>query len=110
MSKVTLAKQAVQIYIVKNSYNSTNSAQIAIQGGDSQIFDSDRNANLIYEVISSNKKMYVSTEISNGKVVITCSDAGSTTLTLKLYGKEYKIQLKVSVLEKIGRASCRERV
>lgn len=99
MSKVTLAKQAVQIYIVKNSYNSTNSAQIAIQGGDSQIFDSDRNANLIYEVISSNKKMYVSTEISNGKVVITCSDAGSTTLTLKLYGKEYKIQLKVSVLE-----------
>ncbi len=90
MSKVTLAKQAVQIYIVKNSYNSTNSAQIAIQGGDSQIFDSDRNENLIYEVISSNKKMYVSTEITNGKIVITCSDAGSTTLTLKLYGKDIR--------------------
>ena len=46
-----------------------------------------------------NKKMYVSARVYRGKLILSCSDAGTTTVTFHLYGKEFQIQLKVSVVE-----------
>ena len=48
---------------------------------------------------ASNKKMYVSARVYRGKLILSCSDAGTTTVTFRLYGKEFQIQLKVSVVE-----------
>ena len=48
---------------------------------------------------ASNKKMYESARVYRGKLILSCSDAGTTTVTFRLYGKEFQIQLKVSVVE-----------
>lgn len=99
MSGVSLAKKSVDIYIVKNSYSADHSVSIDIKGGDTGLFDEDENEDLTYEVSSSNSKMYVSARVYRGKLILSCSDAGTTTVTFRLYGKEFQIQLKVSVVE-----------
>ena len=99
MSGVSLSKKSVEIYIVKNSYSTEHSVEIDIKGGDTGLFDEDENEDLTYEVSSSNKKMYVSSRVYRGKLILSCSDAGTTTVTFRLYDKEFQIQLKVSVVE-----------
>ena len=99
MCGVSLAKKSVNIYIVKNSYSADHSVSIDIKGGDTGLFDEDENEDLTYEVSSSNSKMYVSARVSQGKLILSCSDAGTTTVTFRLYDKEFQIQLKVSVVE-----------
>lgn len=98
MSGVTLSKDSVELYMMKNNYYGDSSVTIRIKGGDSSLFDEDENDDLVYQITSSNKKMYVSAEISDGNLILTCDDAGTTTVTFTLYGKEFKIQLKVSVV------------
>ena len=99
MSGVSLAKKSVDIYVVKNSYSADHSVSIDIKGGDTGLFDEDENEDLTYEVSSSNSKMYVSARVSQGKLILSCSDAGTTIVTFRLYDKEFQIQLKVSVVE-----------
>ena len=99
MSGVSLSQKSVDIYVVKNSYSADHSVSIDIKGGDTGLFDEDENEDLTYEVASSNKKMYVSARVYRGKLILSCSDAGTTTVTFRLYDKEFQIQLKVSVVE-----------
>lgn len=99
MSGVSLSQKSVDIYVVKNSYSADHSVSIDIKGGDTGLFDEDENEDLTYEVTSSNKKMYVSARVYRGKLILSCSDAGTTTVTFRLYDKEFQIQLKVSVVE-----------
>lgn len=98
MSKVTLAKNKVTIYQVKGNYGDSSEVKIAIKGGASSIFDENKNEDLVYSVTSSNKKMYVESGITKGNLVLSCTTAGKTTLTVNLYGKEYKVHLTVAVV------------
>ncbi len=89
MSVVSLSKKFVEIYIVKNSYSAEYSVEIDIKGGDTGLFDEDENEDLTYEVSSSNKKMYVSARVYRGKLILSCSDTGTTTVAFHLYGREF---------------------
>lgn len=91
MTDVTLGKDSLTLY---RDRRLQEEAQGTIKIKSSYIFDEDIEE-LAYDVKSSNQKMDVFVHIKDNVIEISCADAGSTVLTITLYGKEFKIQLRV---------------
>lgn len=91
MSDVALEKDSLTLY---RDTRLQEEAAGLIKLRSSFVFD-EESQEFAYDIKSTNKKMDVFVYIKNNSIEITCADAGSTVLTITLYGKEFKIRLRV---------------
>jgi hypothetical protein len=109
MTNVTLQKSSLQGYLFANSYYGYDSLTMNIAINSDVVLDSDTMQSLSYSCKSSKKKVvsYVDMEIRDNVIQLSVSPnkAGTTTLTIKIEGKTFKVKLKLTEV-KISETSC----